>query len=90
MLLLEATLSDGLVWLVIVAAINFALALYYYHLMPIVEMYLKTPETALSLPNRPGYIASLSISVLGTLLIGIFPSLALDVTQYLAKLLGSN
>ena len=86
-LLLEATLSDGLIWLVIVAAINFAIALYYY-LIPIVEMYLKEPEIRLRLPNRPGYVAAISMSVLGTLLIGIFPSLALGVTRYLGELLG--
>ncbi len=85
-LLLEATLSDGLVWLVVIAAINFALALYYY-LVPVVEMYLKEPEVKVSLPNRPSYVISLSLSVLGTLLIGIFPSLALGVTRYLAELL---
>ena len=86
-LLLEATLSDGLVWLVVIAALNFAVALYYY-LMPMVEMYLKEPEVQLRLPNRPGYVIPLSISVLGTLLIGVFPSLALGVTRYLGELLG--
>ena len=86
-LLLEATLSDGLVWLVIVAAINFAVALYYY-LTPVVEMYLKEPETTLGLPNRPGYVVPLSLSVFGTLLIGTFPSLALNVTRHLGELLG--
>lgn len=86
-LLLDVTLSGGLTWLAVIAIVNFAVALYYY-LLPIVEMYLRAPETESRVPNWPGYLLALGISVFGTLLFGVLPSTALSVTQYLGRVFG--
>lgn len=86
-LLLDVTLSGGLTWLAIVATVNFAVALYYY-LLPIVEMYLRAPETKSRAPSWPGYLVALGVSVFGTLVFGVFPSTALAVTQYLGRVFG--
>ena len=83
-LLLDVTLSGGLTWLAVVGVLNFAVALYYY-LLPIVEMYLRAPETTDRVPNGPGYLVALGVSVFGTLLIGILPSTVLSVTQHLSR-----
>ena len=88
-LLLDATLSSGLTWLAVVAVLNFALALYYY-LLPIVEMYLRAPETVTRLPDRPEYLLALGASVFGTLFIGIFPSVVLGMTQQLSRVFGKG
>lgn len=88
-LLLDAVLSGGLTWLAVVAALNFAVALYYY-LVPVVEMYLRAPETSHRVPSRPGYLLALGGSVLGTLLIGVFPELALAMTRHLGRLFGTE
>lgn len=87
-LLLDAALAGGLTWLVVVAAINFAVALYYY-LLPIVEVYLTKPAAASpQLPNRVGYTLALSLSLLGSLALGIAPAPMLSLTQLLSRLLG--
>lgn len=89
-LLLEVALQGGLTWLVVVAAVNFAVALYYY-LMPVVEMFLRGAElqTKTPWPNRLLYVSALGISVAGTVLIGVFPDLALGVTRFMSHLLGA-
>ena len=84
-LLLDAALSGGLTWLAVIAIANFAVALYYY-LLPIVEMYLRAPETSGRVPSWPGYLVALGVSVFGTLLFGILPNTALSVTQYMSRI----
>jgi hypothetical protein len=86
-LMLEATLSGGLTWLAVVALINMAVSLYYY-LIPVAEMYLKPATGSLTLPNRAGYISALSLSLLGTLALGIAPAPTLSLTHFLSRLLG--
>lgn len=86
-LLLEATLSGGLTWLAVVAVVNMAVSLYYY-LIPVTEMYLKPATGSLTLPTRAGYISALSLSLLGTLVLGIAPASALSLTRFLTSLLG--
>ena len=89
-LLLEVGLEGGLTWLVVVAVLNFAVALYYY-LLPVVEMFLRPAETSggVAWPNRPLYVGALWANVIGTVLIGVSPSLALDVVRFMADVLGS-
>ena len=84
-LLLDAALSGGLTWLAVIAIVNFAVALYYY-LLPIVEMYLRAPETSGHVPNWPGYFVALGVSVFGTLLFGVLPNTALALTQQLGRI----
>ena len=64
-----------------------AISLYYY-LIPVTEMYLKPAASSFKLPARAGYISALSLSLLGTLVLGIAPASALSLTRFLTSLLG--
>ena len=88
-LLLEVGLRGNLTWLVVIAALNFVVALYYY-LLPVVEMFLRGPETqaVVTWPNRPLYLGALGLSVAGTVLLGVFPSPALAVFGFMNHLVG--
>ena len=71
--LFSAALSAGLVWLVIIAALNSAISVYYYARV-IVAMYAQEATTAA--PRRrahPGLILSVIAGVAGVILIGLFP-----------------
>lgn len=84
--LLAAAIDGGLAWLAIIAAINMALALYYY-VSVIAEMYLKPPEHWGTIPGGAGYTLAIGVSLLGILILGILPDLGLTLTQRMAGLL---
>jgi NADH-quinone oxidoreductase subunit N len=67
------------VWLTVLGLLNSAVAAYYY-LRILVVMYMKEPgEATLSLqPVGVGIAATLWISAVGTLVLGIFPSVVLN------------
>jgi len=72
--LFSAALNAGLVWLVIIAAINSAISVYYYTRV-IVEMYAREGEgvSVKRIGTRPALLLSLAVGVAGTILIGLFP-----------------
>lgn len=73
--LFSAALSAGLVWLVIIAALNSAISVYYYARV-IVVMYAQ--EATAAAPRRrahPGLILSVIAGVAGVILVGLFPQL---------------
>ncbi len=86
-LLLEATLSGGLTWLAVVAVVNMAASLYYY-LIPVAKMYLRPAQDTLALPNRSGYRVALSLSLLGTVVLGVVPATALSLSVTISQVLG--
>jgi NADH-quinone oxidoreductase subunit N len=68
-----AALQAGLVWLVVIAVLNSVMAAYYY-IYVIVAMYMQeggVPVSKMSL--RPGLVATITIAVIGTVLVGIYP-----------------
>ncbi|HXN86624.1 MAG TPA: NADH-quinone oxidoreductase subunit N [Candidatus Binataceae bacterium] len=68
-----AALQAGLVWLVVIAVLNAVIAAYYY-IYVIVAMYMQeggVPVSKMSL--RPGLVATITIALIGTVLIGIYP-----------------
>ncbi|HSW51327.1 MAG TPA: NADH-quinone oxidoreductase subunit N [Bryobacteraceae bacterium] len=75
----RAALHSDLIWLTVLGLLTSAVAAYYY-LRVIVVMYMQEPaEATADLPPLGGALgASLWLSALGTLLLGIFPSLILD------------
>jgi NADH-quinone oxidoreductase subunit N len=75
----KAALDADLVWLSILGLLNSAVAAYYY-LRIIVVMYMHEPgESTLTLePISPGIRTTLWAAALGTLILGIFPSLLLN------------
>ncbi len=86
--LLEVGLEGDLTWLVLLAAANMVLALYYY-VGVIAKLYLERPAPNEE-PAKAGsgvlYVATFGISTLGTLILGVFPSLGLQLTDLLRRL----
>jgi NADH-quinone oxidoreductase subunit N len=69
----SAALNAGLVWLVIIAAINSVISAYYY-IRVIVAMYMQDGGVAIEpLSHRPGVLISVALSAIVTVLIGLFP-----------------
>jgi NADH-quinone oxidoreductase subunit N len=88
-LVLQAILDGGLVWLAVIVAANMVIGLYYYVAIA-AEMYLKEPLQEQKFPGKPGYSISALISLSGTLLLGILPALALQLTGLLSRLVYSR
>lgn len=85
-LLLGAAIDGGMAWLAIVAAINMAVALFYY-VRVVAEMYFAPDSrTAMAAPGI-GYVLSTAIATAGTLAIGILPALGLGPIELSATLL---
>lgn len=78
----KAALDANLVWLAVLGLLNSAVAAYYY-LRILVVMYMQEPGTATASvpPPSAGISATLWASALGTLFLGIFPSLLLNFAQ---------
>jgi NADH-quinone oxidoreductase subunit N len=78
----KAALDSHLVWLTVLGLLNSAVAAYYY-LRILVVMYMQEPgEATLSVqPMSPGIQMTLWASAVGTLILGIFPSLLLNFAQ---------
>jgi NADH-quinone oxidoreductase subunit N len=75
----KAALDANLVWLAVLGLLNSAVAAYYY-LRILVVMYMHEPgESTVTLePLSPGIRTTLWAAALGTLILGIFPSLLLN------------
>jgi NADH-quinone oxidoreductase subunit N len=75
----KAALDSNLVWLTVLGLLNSAVAAYYY-LRLIVVMYMHEPaESTENLgPLGAGMSTAVWASVLGTLILGIFPGFVLD------------
>jgi NADH-quinone oxidoreductase subunit N len=72
--LFSAALNAGLVWLVIIAALNSAVSVYYYTRV-IVEMYAREGNEVdvQRISARPALLLSIAAGLAGTILIGLFP-----------------
>ena len=78
---LVASVEAGLAWLAAVIALNAALAAYYY-LRVIVYMYMRDPEDEPAPIERPGFgTLGLGLSVVGVVLLGIYPAPVLDLLR---------
>lgn len=75
----KAALDSHLVWLTVLGLLNSAVAAYYY-LRVMVVMYMRDPgEATLALqPPTAGIQTTLWVAALGTLVLGIFPSVVLN------------
>jgi NADH-quinone oxidoreductase subunit N len=72
--LFSAALNAGLTWLVIIAALNSAISVYYYTRV-IIEMYAREGNEVdvKRIGARPALLLSIVAGVSGTILIGVFP-----------------
>jgi len=84
----KAALDANLIWLTVLGLLNSAVAAYYY-LRILVVMYMHPPsEAASDLPPLDGALkAAVYASALGTLLLGVFPSLVLNFAAKSAGLI---
>jgi NADH-quinone oxidoreductase subunit N len=75
----KAALDSHLVWLAVLGLLNSVVGVYYY-LRIVVVMYMREPGEATESLEAPsfGIRATLWIAALGTLLLGIVPSLLLN------------
>lgn len=78
--LLIAAIDGGFVWLAIVAAINMAVALYYYMAI-VAEMYFRKPERTAPVAPGAGYVWAIGLCTAGTIAIGVMPRLAFGIAQ---------
>lgn len=78
--LLMAAIAGGFAWLAVVAALNMALALYYYAAI-VAEMYFHEPERTKAVAARAGYAWAIGLCTAGTIAFGAIPTLALSVAQ---------
>src|SRR6266566_977464 len=78
---LVATVNAGLGWLAVIIALNAALAAFYY-LRVIVTMYMRDPESEPApIDHAAAGNLGLIISVLGVLLLGLFPDRILELLR---------
>ena len=78
--LLMAAIAGGFAWLAVVAALNMALALYYYAAI-VAEMYFREPEQTEAVAPGAGYAWAIGLCTAGTIAFGTIPSLALSMAQ---------
>ena len=81
----SAALKSQLIWLTILGVINSAIAAYYY-LRLIVVMYMREPVVDEVLPRvNFGMAAAMTICLVATLYLGVFPGRVLEFAQYSAR-----
>ncbi len=69
----SAALNAGYVWLTIIAVLNSVVSAYYY-LSVVVVMYMTEGEARpVAVQAQPGMVAALAVSLIGTVMIGIYP-----------------
>jgi NADH-quinone oxidoreductase subunit N len=69
----SAALNVGLVWLVVIAAINSVISAYYY-IGVIVAMYMQEGGVEIGrMTARPALLISIAVAVVGTVIIGLYP-----------------
>ena len=83
----KAALDANLVWLAVLGMLNSAVAAYYY-LRILVVMYMNEPgEATLSIqPVGAGIATTLWVTAVGTLLLGIYPTVLLNFATYSSAL----
>jgi len=77
----RAAVDAGYLGLAVIAVINSTISAYYY-LRVVIEMYMREGTKLLpALSSRPYLAASIFIAVAGTILLGVFPSSAMDLAR---------
>ena len=82
--LFETAIQSGLAWLAIVGTVNTVISAAYY-LRPVKAMFIDAPETEdddtpMPTPSR-GVLTTLGLASVGILIIGLVPSLLIDVAE---------
>lgn len=82
----SAAVSQGLLWLVIIAVLNSVISAYYY-LRVVKVMWLGEPASEERVPSSGALRAALSLSCLGVLLLGVVPGYVMGLAELAARML---
>ncbi len=82
-----AAVDKGLWWLALIGFLNSVISLYYY-VNVIRHMYLFEPDTEEALSTPATFSGVIWITVLATLLIGVYPPILTDVAETVARVFG--
>lgn len=86
--LFSAAIEKGYVWLVIIAALNSTVSIYYYAGV-LVQMYMgESTREVQGVSHRPYLLTTLLITTTGTVLLGLFPTWALELARSAMASLG--
>jgi NADH-quinone oxidoreductase subunit N len=79
--LFSAAIEKGWVWLVVIAALNSTVSIYYY-VGVLVQMYMgENPQEVQGIAQRPYLTATLLITAFATVALGLFPTWALNLAK---------
>ncbi|MFQ5455691.1 MAG: NADH-quinone oxidoreductase subunit N [Nitrospirota bacterium] len=78
--ILSAAIESNFIWLAIIGVINSAISVYYY-LRVVMVMYMKEPETEITITSSPYLVFALSAMCFATVLIGIYPRPFIEVAK---------
>lgn len=84
--LLIAAIDGEFVWLAVVAAINMAVALYYYAVI-VADMYFRESKRIETVAPGAGYAWAIGFCTAGTIVLGVLPSLGLSLARLGSRLL---
>jgi NADH-quinone oxidoreductase subunit N len=87
--LFGAAIESGYVWLALIGVLNSAVSLYYY-IRIVVFMYLKPQVEGSEPTTSPALAVALGLTVLATLVLGMYPQLLFELAQASARTLGAG
>ena len=85
--LFSAAIDAGYYWLAVIGVLNSAISLYYY-VRVVVFMYLKKETIGSEPRTTPSLTLALTVAVVATLVLGVYPRLLFDVAAASARTLG--
>ena len=85
--LFGAAIEAGYIWLAVIAVINSAISIYYY-VRVVVFMWIKEDVIGSPVAVSPAMTATLAITVVGTVALGVYPQLLIDFAETSAQTLG--
>lgn len=86
--LFSAAIDGGYYWLAVIGVLNSAVSLYYY-LRVVVFMWFKGEAAGSPLVMTPAMAILLAVTVIGTVLIGVYPRPLFDLADLSARTLGA-
>jgi NADH-quinone oxidoreductase subunit N len=85
--LFSAAIDAHYYWLAVIGVINSAISLYYY-IRIVVFMYVKKETIGSEPVSTPALTAALTVAVVGTIVLGIYPRLLFEIAEASARTLG--
>ena len=83
----SAAIESDYVWLAVIGVLNSAVSLYYY-LRIVVFMFMKSEVTGSDPVMTPAMAAALTVAIIGTLVIGVYPRPLFEIAEMSARTLG--